>query len=283
MTEFDGAGLAGPQVRIRQLTNDRIDFVLSNTDLSIANSLRRIMISEVPTIAIDMVEFDSNNTVLADEFLAHRLGLIPLDSRNVDKMKYTRDCTCSQYCAVCSVELALDVSCEEERTRDVTTRDLRSSDDYVVPVHADDNDPGILIVKLKRGQSLRLRCIAKKGVSKEHAKWSPVSAVGFEYDPHNNLRHSEYWYEEDPKLEWPLSKNAAEETPAEGPFDYNAEPRRFYFDVETTGALRPEDVMVASLRILQEKLADVQKGIDKSMGSNGVMQRPGAVSMGGWQ
>jgi DNA-directed RNA polymerase II subunit RPB3 len=47
-----------------------------------------------------------------------------------------------------------------------------------------------------------MKCIARKGISKEHAKWSPVSAVGFEYDPHNKLRHIDYWYEEDPAKEW---------------------------------------------------------------------------------
>jgi DNA-directed RNA polymerase II subunit RPB3 len=100
--------------------------------------------------------------------------------------------------------------------------------------NVDKNDSGILIVKLRKGHELNLKCIAKKGVAKEHAKWSPVSGVAFEYDPYNKLRHTHYWIEEDEKKEWPLSKNASLEAPPDpnAPFDYNAKPDRFYFSSE---------------------------------------------------
>ncbi|WFD20104.1 RNA polymerase II subunit 3 [Malassezia caprae] len=99
----------------------------------------------------------------------------------------------------------------------------------------DPNVPGVSIVQLRKGQHIKARCIARKGFAKEHAKWSPVSAVGFEYDPHNALRHTTLWYELNAKKEWPESKNAhEEEPPAEGtPFDPNRRANRFYFDVES--------------------------------------------------
>ena len=122
----------------------------------------------------------------------------------------------------------------------------------------------ILICKIRKGQELRVRCIAKKvnfytdydketvvlsivqGIAKEHAKWSPCSAVSFEYDPHNRLRHTTYWYETDIKKEWPLSANAAEEEAPrdDEPFDYNAKPQKFYFEVETDGSLGPQEVVM---------------------------------------
>jgi DNA-directed RNA polymerase II subunit RPB3 len=128
-----------------------------------ANALRRIIIAEVPTIAIDLVEIESNTSVLPDEFIAHRLGLIPLISTRVKEFKYTRDCSCMQYCSNCSVELSLHVRCTEEQTRDVTSAEIRSTHEHVKPVHDPaSTTPGILIVKLRKNQEIKIKCIAKK-------------------------------------------------------------------------------------------------------------------------
>lgn len=69
--------------RIRHIEGDNCEFVLSGTEPSVANALRRVILVEVPTIAIDLVEIENNTTALNDEFIAHRLGLIPLISSQV--------------------------------------------------------------------------------------------------------------------------------------------------------------------------------------------------------
>ena len=186
----------------------RVDFKLSSVDLAFANSLRRVMLAEVPTMAIDIVEVEKNTSVLPDEFIAHRLGLVPLSSKNCDHdVQYTRDCECENHCALCSVTLLLHARCLTEDVMHVYARDLvvtgdRANEFVGNPVITDPEGKGALICKLRRGQELKMTCIAKKGIAKEHAKWAPTAAIGFEYDPHNNLRHVDYWYEEDPVKEW---------------------------------------------------------------------------------
>jgi DNA-directed RNA polymerase II subunit RPB3 len=93
---------------------------------------------------------------------------------------------------------------------------------------------------------LFLKTNVAQGTAKEHAKWSPCSAIGFEYDPHNKLRHTTFWFEVDIHSEWPLSENARHEEPPrdDEPFDYLAKPEKFYMDVETDGKVTPREVVL---------------------------------------
>lgn len=192
-----------PNVKILEMKEDMIVFELSDTDASMANSLRRIMIAEVPTLCIDLVEFEDNTTVLLDEIIAHRLGLIPLRSTRPGGMaawNYNHDCHCGDYCDDCSVKFSLD--CDfNKMVQDlplhqqglpitVTSEHLISHNRDVQPVHFSNEeeeqrsrDKGIAIVKLGPGQRIKFEAIAKKGIAKEHAKWNPVSTVALKFDP----------------------------------------------------------------------------------------------------
>ncbi|KAF7718229.1 Uncharacterized protein PECH_002042 [Penicillium ucsense] len=252
----------GPQVTVREVEPLRVDFRLSSVDLAMANSLRRVILAEVPTVALDLIEIENNTSVIPDEMLAHRLGLIPLNAKNCDSdLEYTRDCSCEDYCVKCSVTLSLHVRCESEKmtvfARDLEVLGDRVNDTIGDPVITDAEGQGPVICKLAKGQEIKLKCLAKKGTAKEHAKWAPTAAVGFEYDPHNNLRHVDYWYEQDAAKEWPISENAAWEQPSnpDQPFDYDAEPNTFYIDVESIGNLEPDMIVQQGIFALQKKLA----------------------------
>ena len=73
MAEAESCKAREPKVNVISSNEESIHFELRDTDLSVANALRRVMLSEVPTLAIDLVEIHYNNTVLNDEFITHRL------------------------------------------------------------------------------------------------------------------------------------------------------------------------------------------------------------------
>jgi len=77
-----------PVVKIISKEMNTLKFELSNTDLTVANALRRIIIAEIPTMAIEIVEISENTSVLHDEYIAHRCGLIPLLSIDADRYNY---------------------------------------------------------------------------------------------------------------------------------------------------------------------------------------------------
>jgi DNA-directed RNA polymerase II subunit RPB3 len=161
------------------------------------------MIAEVPTLCIDIVEYHDNSTVLTDEVIAHRLGLIPLkSSRKMSSWQYNHACDCEAYCDACSALLTLDCSFESLAAKrglnprdvvalTVSSQDLQCHNMYVQTCdYSSERDKaesrdglGIAIVTLGPGQRIKLEAIAKKGIAKEHAKWSPVCTVALKYDP----------------------------------------------------------------------------------------------------
>ena len=136
------------------------------------NSLRRLAISEVPTLAIDEVVILENSSVMHDEAVAHRLGLIPLRTdpgRFV--MPHECDCKSTLGCSKCRVLLVLDAEASE-KTLVVTSGELVSEDEMVKPVSKD-----IPIIVLAPNQKLKFEAYARLGTGKDHAKWQPTSAA----------------------------------------------------------------------------------------------------------
>jgi len=170
---------------------------------------------------------------------------------------------------------------EGEQGEELTKR----SEIFGWPAGKDDPEKEpILIVKIRKGQELKLRCVAKKGMAKEHAKWSPCAAVGFEYDPYNKLRHTTYWFETDLRGEWPLSANSREEAaPREDEvFDFHAKPTRFYFDVETVGNLSPKEVVTKGLEELQKRLGNLIHHIEAGNSTDIEVDAPSAPQTNGY-
>ena len=157
------------KIKILEKTDMTLKVELTNIPLSYANALRRFSISEVPCMAIDEVVILENSSVMYDELVSHRLGLIPLRT-DLSRFVLPEDCDCNSSlgCSQCRVLLVLDVE-SKDGTMTIYSKDMVSEDDYVVPTH-----PEIPLVKLSKGQRLKLEAYAKLGKGTEHAKWQPV-------------------------------------------------------------------------------------------------------------
>ncbi|HEY4822135.1 MAG TPA: DNA-directed RNA polymerase subunit D [Candidatus Bathyarchaeia archaeon] len=156
---------------------ETLRFVLSDVSPAFANALRRIMISEVPVMAIDDVMILENNSVMYDEILAHRLGLIPVTTDQ--SYNLPEDCTCKSElgCERCRASFSMEVEASDP-VEVVYSSHLRPENPDVRPV-ADK----IPIVKLVQGQKVKLEAYARLGRGRIHAKWQPVSACTYSIDP----------------------------------------------------------------------------------------------------
>ena len=164
-------------MEIKMLEKDKktgkVSFLLLNSSPSFANAMRRTMVDSVPTMAIEDVEFRKNSSVLYDEIMAHRLGLMPLKS---DLKSYTLPAKCKckgEGCARCSVKMTL----KSKSTGYVYASEIKSKDSKIKPVYA--KTP---VVKLLKGQEVELEATAKLGIGRDHTKWSPCLAY-YKYKP----------------------------------------------------------------------------------------------------
>lgn len=294
------------RVQVDSVTLGRHDmrFILRNTDVSMANAIRRTMIAEVPTMAIDVVTIHENTSVLHDEYIAHRVGLIPLASGAADAYVYNRDCeACDDFCSRCSVAYSLNVHNSSEDDVPVTSKDLIPAADSagtagggLLTAAADAAAKGILIVKLGKGQRLSFTAVAKKGIGKEHAKWSPVCTVAFRAEPPavrfvlprlnelldeaakadllslalgvvaiddaGNLYYDSPFLAGRSAITADAVRRAGELAAAAGGaeseiVEFCEQPERFEFEVETTGVLAPKEVLTRAIGVLREKVTTV--------------------------
>ena len=145
-------------IQVINTNTKKISIKLKGVSLEYANALRRICLNGVPVFAIDTVDIIENTSVMADEDLAHRLGMIPLKT---ELSKFNDPDS--------RVMFILD-SGDIETTKIVTTADLSSKDDVVKPV-----SDKIPIAALAPGQRIKFEAYAKLGRGTEHAKWNSAN------------------------------------------------------------------------------------------------------------
>lgn len=260
------------QVEIKKLEGDEMEIILSDSTPAFANALRRAAMREVPVMAIDEVEFKVNDSAMYDEILSHRLALIPLRTPPKGYV-LPGECGCREgRCSKCSVSLTL----KREGPATVTSGDLKSTDEEVVPVSG-----SVPIIKLERGQRLELSAIARLGPGKEHAKWQP-GVIAYKYMPVFELDEKACdgcgdcvkacpakiieLVEGKPKITditlCTMCRACAEACPPKA-IRIGSDPTKFVFRIESAGGMPPEQILLKSMEILGEKLDEFSKQVKK--------------------
>ncbi|KAM0681824.1 RNA polymerase II subunit 3 [Glugoides intestinalis] len=225
------------ELKVKEITMSNMKFTV-NSNVSFANSLRRILLAEVPSVAIDVVEIRENKTVLPDEMIANRLGLVPI--RHTSQLVEKINCSCDSFCSECSIRFTLKKINETDIVIPITGQDLYTT----VPGVQCHNS---LLLRLAPGQMIDITCMATIGTPQTHAKYCPVTAVGFNYDPENRTRATELWAENDVKTEWPGIKQSDE-------VDWS-DVDKVEFDFEVLeGVGKPKEILLKALEIYKEKM-----------------------------
>jgi len=159
-----------PSLEIISKDSQKMSVKLKGVPIQYANALRRICLNGVPIFAIDTVDIIENSSVLPDEGLAHRLGLIPITT-DLSRFNEPSKCDCDSEsgCSNCKVMLVLDTG-ESDETRIVFSNELSSEDDSIKPT-----SDKISIVQLAPGQRVKVECYARLGRGTDHAKWNSAN------------------------------------------------------------------------------------------------------------
>ena len=177
-----------------------IRILISDTDAAQVNAIRRALMADVPKLAITRVDFSQGVTqdnkgeivesvnVLPDEVMAHRLAMIPVPTNPDEGLSFPDQCAnCMDVveedkgCPMCQVLYTLSArgpsSDSEEEFRTVYAGDITTISDPVFDIR--DEHKTIPLTVLSKGQYLEFYAFAVLGRGRDHAKWSPASAVGF--------------------------------------------------------------------------------------------------------
>lgn len=256
------------KVNLIEKKGSKLVFLLNGATPAFANALRRIMVSEIPTMAIETVDFLGNSSALFDEMIAHRLGMLPI-AFDPSKFNFRKACKCGgKGCTLCQVVFVIDKTgpCV------VYSGDMKSSNRDAKP-----SSPDFPIVELLGSQSIKLEAAASLGTGKEHAKWQAANA-SYQYYPElvvKDMKDAKKCIKACPKaliiikgnkpvLSEPekcdMCKACLDGCPG---IEVRGDPTRFIFRVESISGLKPDYIVSKAAEILEEKAEEFRKELKK--------------------
>ena len=233
-----------------------LEMVISDTEPAVVNAIRRIVLGEVMTMAIDTIHMYENTSAADDEYVAHRIGLIPLRT-DLKNYKSPTQC-CGGNCTTCSVEFSLD----ETGPKTVYSSGLKPSDPKIRPVSGK-----IPIIDLEPGQRLRLEAKAVLGKGETHVKFQAGNAS---YRHTYNIKGKKR-----PKVQDEIAY--INKAVAKGEkINYIKNENEFLFRVETNGQMTAKQVMQEAIEVAKDKV-EAMKGCLSKKKKAGVSE-PGQTS-----
>lgn len=165
------------EIKLLEQTANSIKLELRDIPLAIANAIRRFILREVPTMAVEEVLVIENSSGMTNEILAHRISLIPFVS-DIDRYVPPDECTCGSRlgCDRCVVRYILKAEAKDDFVT-VYSGDMVPEDPNTKVIPVSKNIP---IVKLAPGEKVELELYVRVGRGKQHAKWQPGIATLYE-------------------------------------------------------------------------------------------------------
>ncbi|MDD5418177.1 MAG: DNA-directed RNA polymerase subunit D [Candidatus Nanoarchaeia archaeon] len=260
------------KINVIEKHKDKITAVIEDASNYLINAVRRTIMTRVPVMAIEDINVMRNTSILYNEIIALRLGLIPLTT-DLKSYVFRNECKCKgEGCARCEVKLQL----KAKGPCTVYAKDLISTDPAVKPAHED-----MIIAKLTLGQELELEAVAVLGVGKEHTKWAPGIAYTKDYpkitikDPKAKCWEKaaeacpvDVFYKttkdslqinKDNLLKCHLCKACEEACPSAVSVD--SEKDKYFFTVESWGQLKPSEIIEKAVELLETDIKDVEKQV----------------------
>jgi DNA-directed RNA polymerase I and III subunit RPAC1 len=295
--DFSSADTSMPtSLQVQSISSDGLtmEFDLIGTCAPIANMIRRVMMEEVPTIAPEIVEFETNTSVLQDENLASRIGLVPIDA-DPKMFDFPQDqdwMTNPKVCIMFTLDVVGEYQNQPILSEKLQWKPIGSQEETFRgkepprPVHKD-----IVLVKLRQGQSLRANLYCCKGTAASHSKYSPSCPASYRMHPDVELCTPQgvptrITGEEAEKVKKLCPKNVfdiedgalvvsrtrectmcRECVREEGRTDRIRLLRRkdhFIFTVESTGVYKAKDIVREALKLYQFKCQDLVQHVNET-------------------
>lgn len=287
-------------------TNDELIVDLIGADVSMANALRRIMLAEVPTIAVEDVYIGDNSSIMQDEVLAHRVGLIPLKI-NPDMLEFMNPEEGETDADTVILSLEAYWPNEKDDTVGLTGVNVKDEDGVVSSKHLKYTTVGgqnekfeaveavhqdIPIAKLRPGQKIEFEAHCRKGIGKDHAKFSPVATASYRLRPKVSLmteitdKDAEFMKDKCPQNVFDIEDLVSSKSNKVGTkklivnpdnerscnmcrecirhpgweekIKLEREGNHFIFSIETAGSMPPIDILRAAINVLRTKAQNLQ-------------------------